>query len=147
VPLTDRLRQDHQEFFQLGRAIETILRTPPPRIDRAQLRDLVRTFQLKLDAHSRLEDEEFYPAVRRVLTSSTRLTPSFMDHLDNEHDKIEKHLAKLIEQVSAPRLVLGWGQTFAVFSVGLRAHMKREEEELFPEAERLLGGSNPPAPI
>jgi len=139
VSLTDQLRADHQEFANLGRAIESILRSLTPGQDREQLSRLVTNFQTRLAEHSKLEDEVFYPAVRKVMARSALLDQKYMDHLDNEHRSIDGHLARLVEQVTAPKLMLGWGQTFAIFSAGLRSHMRREEEELFPEAERLLG--------
>lgn len=137
--LTSQLRADHAEFAVLGREIEAILRSSAPGHDREHLAGLVKKFQVRLDEHSRLEDDVFYPAVRGVMGRSVLIDQKYMDHLDNEHRSIDGHLAKLVEQVTAPKLMLGWGQTFAIFSVGLRSHMRREEEELFPEAERLLG--------
>lgn len=138
MAIVAKLLADHAEFRGLGRDIETILRTPPAAQDRARLLSLVTNFQAKLAEHSRLEDDVFYPAIRGVMHRSALLTGPYMDHLDNEHRSIDGHLARLLEQISAPRLMPGWGQTFAIFSVGLRSHMRREEEELFPEAQRLL---------
>lgn len=138
LAVIDQLLADHQEFFTFGRAIESILRMPPPRQDLRQLRELVAAFKRRLDEHAKLEDDVFYPAVRAVIDRGSVLTPAFMNHLDNEHKTADRHMARLIEQVNAPRPTLGWGQTFAIFSVGLRAHMRREEAELFPEARRLL---------
>ena len=136
--ITTRLIADHNEFRNLGRAIEAIMRTQPLQQDRAKLAALVKEFHEKLTRHSQVEDEEFYPAIRGVMAKSAFLTPTYMDHLDHEHQSIDAHLASLLEQVSAPRLSYGWGQTFAIFSAGLKSHMRREEEELFPEADRLL---------
>ncbi len=139
MPVLPQLLADHQEFAGFGRAIEAILRSPAPGQDRRRLLDLVTQFQTRLAEHSRLEDDVFYPAVRGVMARSAFLNQKYMDHLDNEHRSIDGHLAKLVDQVGAPKLMLGWGQTFAIFSAGLRSHMRREEEELFPEARRLLG--------
>jgi iron-sulfur cluster repair protein YtfE (RIC family) len=141
VRLTDRLRSEHDEFRRLGAEIESILRGPPAQIDRLRLLNLVKEFQKKLAEHSSREDAEYYPAVRQVMAQSRLLNETYMDHLDNEHKSIDAYLGKLLSQVSAPRLLPGWGQTFAIFSAGLKSHMRREEEELFPEADRLLPGA------
>jgi hemerythrin-like domain-containing protein len=143
LSLTARLTADHEEFRNLGRAIEAIMRTPPAGQDSARLVSLVAEFQQKLTRHAQLEDGEFYPAIRKVMLRSSFLNKTYMDHLDQEHIAIEGHLNRLVEQVSAAPPAFGWGQTFAIFSVGLRSHMRREEEELFPEADRLLGQEKP----
>ncbi|MBV9080593.1 MAG: hemerythrin domain-containing protein [Elusimicrobia bacterium] len=138
MTLLEQLLADHEEFRRLGRAIEAILRSPDGAQNAAQVEALVKEFQAKMRRHAHLEDDTLYPAMRRNMGRSSFLDDLYLRHLDSEHHNIEEQLAKLHEQVSG-RLALGWGQTFAIFSVGLKSHMRREEDELFPEAERLLG--------
>lgn len=135
----ENLKSDHEEFRALGRAIESLMRGPAAQLDRGRLVRLVNEFKQKLERHSSSEDAELYPAVRGMIGKSALIDHVYMNHLDHEHRSIDGHLSTLLEQISAERLMTGWGQTFAIFSVGLRSHMRREEEELFPEAQRLLG--------
>jgi len=62
-----------------------------------------------------------------------------INHLDHEHKTIDGYVERLEGEVKAQPIVSTWPQSYALFSHGLLSHMKREEEELFPESERVLG--------
>lgn len=93
--------------------------------------------------HAWFEDNFYYPAVRKGLSSASvpPLTPAYMDHLEHEHKTIDGYLDRLEQEVASEPIAPSWPQTYALFHHGLRLHMKKEEEELFPASERLLGSA------
>ena len=139
MTILERLRADHDEFRRLGQALEAIVRAPAAHQDATRVSGLAAEFKERLDAHSRIEDDVLYPAVTRALAPGSVVNQAFMSHLDSEHRKVDEYLKTFLEQVAGGRLQGGWAQTFALFSIGLRNHMKKEEEHLFPECEKTLG--------
>ncbi len=141
MPLIARLLADHAAFRALGQALEAQVRASIDAQDPARVLALANEFKLKLDAHSALEDRTLYPAYRTVMDASPTVNAAFMNHLDNEHRKVDEYLVRMLEQIQGGELSNGWAQSFALFSIGLRTHLRKEEESLFPEAARLLGSA------
>lgn len=141
MKITDRLLGDHQTFRKMGADIEQILRAAPAERDHRKLVRLVELFKDHLLIHAWFEDNFYYPAIQHALreNSSSRLTPSSIAHLEHEHKTIDAYVDQLERDVKANPPAFSWPQTFALFSHGLIGHMRHEEEELFPESERLLG--------
>ena len=140
MKLTDRLVGDHRTFRKLLQEIDGIADSPVAQRDTARLVRLVELFKDHLTVHAWAEDVFYYPAVREALPKAPPpLTLSYMDHLDQEHQTVDGYLSTLEPQVKAHPPVVSWPQTYALFSKGLLAHMKKEEEELFPISEKVLG--------
>ena len=143
MKITDRLIGDHKTFRKMGAEIEEIMRGAPAERDQKRLVRIVELFKDHLVLHAWFEDNFYYPAVEAAIGKevSTLLTPTYMKHLEHEHKTIDGYVDRLEEEVKQQPPAFGWPQTFALFSHGLKGHMKREEEELFPESERLLGAA------
>jgi hemerythrin-like domain-containing protein len=140
MKITDRLIGDHRTFKKMLADLDAIAGTPPGRRETAQLVRVVELFKDHLMLHAWAEDTFYYPVVRQNLSPAAfPLSVSYMDHLDHEHRTIDGYLDRLEGEVKAAPPVPTWPQTYALFAKGLLAHMKKEEEELFPLSEKMLG--------
>lgn len=142
MKITDRLVGDHKTFRKMLGELELVVNQPANQRDQRRLVRLVELFADHLMLHAWCEDTFYYPAVRAVIPRAPApLTVSYMDHLDQEHRTVDGYLERLEQEVKAEPPVFSWPQTYALFSKGLLAHMKKEEEELFPLSEKLLGAA------
>ena len=138
MKITDRFIGDHKTFRKLMADIDSIEDTA----DAAQRRRLVRLTELFVDhllLHAWGEDTFYYPAVAKAAGPGKPITESYMRLLDEEHKTIDaalKAVETLIKQTPAST---AWKDRYAEFKAGLSAHMKKEEEQLFPLSEKLLG--------
>jgi iron-sulfur cluster repair protein YtfE (RIC family) len=121
--------------------LDKIAGAPAAQRDVAKLVRLAELFKDHLVLHAWCEDTFYYPAVREgvIKNSMAPLSVAYMDHLDEEHKAVDGYLDRLEHDVKNQPPLSTWPQTFALFSKGLIAHMKKEEEELFPLSEKLLG--------
>jgi hemerythrin superfamily protein len=90
---------------------------------------LVKTACAALEIHAQLEEEIFYPAVRRV-TQNEALQKSVP-----EHDEMRRLIAKLRAMKSTDG---GYDDTFMELMRDVLHHVADEETIVLPEAERLL---------
>lgn len=142
MKITDRLVGDHRTFRKMLADLDRIADQP------RRLRDpqkLIRTVELLKDhlvLHAWCEDTFYYPVVREAVPQALPpLNTVYMDHLEEEHKTVDSYLDRLEQEVKAGPPVAAWPQTYALFSKGLEAHMRKEEEELFPLSEKLLGAA------
>jgi hemerythrin-like domain-containing protein len=81
-----------------------------------------------LKAHARVEEELFYPAVRKKIDDQ-----DLMDEAEVEHDSA-KVLIRRLEKMKPgdPK----YAATFTVLGEYVQHHVKEEEAEMFPKAKR-----------
>ena len=91
---------------------------------------LVNTASVALEIHAQLEEEIFYPAVRRVVTD-----PVVIDKSVPEHDEMKRLIAKLREMEPTDA---DYDRTFMELMRDVMHHVADEESVLLPAAERLL---------
>jgi hemerythrin-like domain-containing protein len=91
---------------------------------------LVDTIALALEIHTQLEEEIFYPAVRRVVTDA-----QVIDKSVPEHDEMRRLIAKLREMEPSQA---DYDRTVMELMRDLMHHVADEETVLLPAAERLL---------
>lgn len=140
MKITDRLIGDHKTFRRMLRDLDAIADQPIPQRDAARLIRLVELFKDHLMLHDWAEDHFYYSAIRRDLAKAPPpLSAAYMDLLDEEHRAVDGYLDRLEQEVKATPVTAAWPHTYALFSKGLEAHMKKEEEELFPLSETWLG--------
>ena len=140
MKITNRLVGDHLTFRRMLKELDHLADHPANIRDNLKLARTVEIFKDNLALHAWIEDTFYYPVVRENLTKeSAPLTHTYMDHLDQEHHHVDSYLDQLEEEVKRQPPATYWPQTFALFAKGLLAHMKKEEEELFPLSEKLLG--------
>jgi hemerythrin-like domain-containing protein len=139
MKITDRLVADHKSFRKLMADLDVLVdaKTDPPP---SRLIRLVELLKDHIFLHAWAEDVFYYPLIRAKLPSDERVvTTVYMDHLDHEHKTVDGALDRLEADVKDPASRRFWRQSYALFASGLNAHMKKEENELFPFSERLLG--------
>ena len=124
MSILQRLLADHAEFRALGQALEVHVHAPAERQDPSLVLALANDFKARLDAHAALEDRTLYPAYRAVMDASPTVNAAFMNHLDNENRKVDEYLTRMLEQIQGGELSNGWAQSFALFSIGLRTHLR-----------------------
>lgn len=93
---------------------------------------LVATASVALEIHAQLEEEIFYPAVRRVVTD-----PVVIDKSVPEHDEMRRLIARLREMAPTDA---DYDRTFMELMRDVMHHVADEETVLLPAAEHLLVG-------
>jgi hemerythrin-like domain-containing protein len=141
MKITDRLIGDHKTFAKMTQDIDDLTNQPAGQRDHNKVVRLVELFKDHLLIHAWFEDMFYYPVIREALRTKPMppLNQTYMDHLDHEHKTVDAYLDQLEKEVKHTPRVHTWPQTFALFAAGLTSHMRREENELFPLSEKLLG--------
>ncbi len=96
--------------------------------DRATKKKLVTESLLELKVHAVLEEEIFYPAVRK------KLEKQMMNEADEEHHVVKVLIAELEDMNGKED---HYDAKFKVLSENVRHHIKEEEGEMLPEARGL----------
>jgi hypothetical protein len=120
------LRQDHMKVKELFRQFESTEDTR----ERKAIADAVL---LELDIHTRLEEEIFYPTVRRMGRDDQE-TEEMMEEAEEEHhvaDLLSQELMKM--QPDDPE----FAAKFTVLSENVKHHIEEEESQMLPQAEEL----------
>jgi hemerythrin superfamily protein len=96
--------------------------------DHEALQVLVKNVCAALETHTRLEEEIFYPPVRRALDDE-----DLMNEAEIEHDSAKTLIRQLKRmKPSDPRYVAA----FTVLCEYVEHHAKEEEDEMFPKVRR-----------
>ena len=115
------LKKDHDDVKELFDQFEKTR-------DRAAKQEIVRQALAELKVHAVLEEELFYPAIRKHVGSDQ------MNEADEEH-----HVAKVL--IAELDLSGGSGDhreaKFTVLAESVRHHIKEEENEMLPKAKEL----------
>ncbi|HJU05848.1 MAG TPA: hemerythrin domain-containing protein [Nitrospiraceae bacterium] len=116
----DLLRTDHERLKALFRDFEAAE-------DTTRKQSLVQEVITELDIHATVEEEVFYPAVRRD-------SPDAADQLDESFE--EHHVAKFLmgELMGMSPEDKRFDAKFRVLVENVRHHIKEEEAELFARA-------------
>lgn len=117
------LKQDHAYVKQAYRQFEKM-----DHEDLAAVKALVTEVCIALEAHTKVEEEILYPAVRRAIDDD-----ELMKEAEIEHDSAKTLIRRLKRmKPSAPAYI----PTFTVLCEYVLHHVKEEEEEMFPKAQR-----------
>jgi hemerythrin-like domain-containing protein len=114
------LTEDHDYVKKAFRAFE--------KMDEEDQPALVKQVLQALKVHTRIEEEIFYPAVRKAIKDE-----DLMNEAEVEHDSA-KVLIRQLERMkpSDPK----FAATFTVLGEYVNHHVKEEESEMFPKARR-----------
>ena len=114
------LMEDHEYVKKAFRAFE--------KMDEEDQPGLVKQVCEALKVHTRVEEEIFYPAVRKAIKDE-----DLMNEAEIEHDSA-KALIRQLERMkpSDPK----FAATFTVLGEYVNHHVKEEEEEMFPKVKR-----------
>lgn len=117
--VVDVLEHDHREVEELFAKIEVTT-------DAEELRELTDQVITELVRHSVAEEQYLYPAARERIPDGEALVEREID----DHNEVEEAL-KALEGMDAGDSE--FMATFRRMSNEVRAHVKEEEEELFPK--------------
>ena len=95
----------------------------------AERQELVADTLQELKIHASVEEQVFYPALRREMEDEEGL----MDEADEEHH-VAKFLIAELEQMQGDEE--HWEAKFKVLAENVRHHIKEEEGEIFPQARK-----------
>ena len=114
------LKEDHDYVKQAFRTFEKM-----DHEDHDRMRALVTQVCKALEIHARVEEEIFYPAVRKAIDEE-----DLMFEAEIEHDSA-KTLIRQLKRMKPddPRYVA----TFTVLGEYVKHHVKEEESEMFPK--------------
>ena len=116
------LKADHQKVKKLFQDFE---RTS----DRTTKIKIVTEAVEELGLHATLEEEIFYPAVREEIDDEDGV----MNEADEEHHVAKVLLAELEEMDGSES---HYDAKFTVLAENVRHHIKEEEEDMFPKAQK-----------
>ena len=117
------LKQDHAYVKQAYRQFEKM-----DHEDLAAVKALVTQVCIALEAHTKVEEEILYPAVRRAIDDD-----DLMKEAQIEHDSAKTLIRRLKRmKPSAPAYI----PSFTVLCEYVLHHVKEEETEMFPKAQR-----------
>lgn len=123
----DILAQDHERVENLFAEFEKLHRDEDDAVQ-----DVVEITIAELQAHSMLEEELFYPAVRAQVDDDE--AEDLLNEAEVEHEAVDELIAKLQELDPADPMYRAY---FMVLAEYVRHHVEEEETELFPRVRRL----------
>ena len=112
----DKVKKAFKEFDKLDRD------------DTESCRQLVQTVCQDLKVHTTLEEEIFYPAVREAIEDEDQLNEAAVEH------ETAKMLIDQLENMDPDDP--NYHATFTVLGEYVKHHIKEEESEMFPQAEK-----------
>ncbi len=118
------LRQDHEEVAALFKQAEK---------DEDAQEEVFAQINAALTVHATIEEEIFYPAVRKA--KSERTQDEVMEALA-EHKQVKALLAELSGMSSDDK---SFGPKLKVLKEDVEHHVKEEQNEMFPDAKKFLG--------
>jgi hemerythrin superfamily protein len=123
VDAIDLLKQDHDKVERAFKQFEKM-----DRQEAEACRQLVQTVCEELKAHTTVEEEVFYPAVREAIGDADLMNEAAVEH---------ETASMLIDQLDN----MGpddpnYYATFTVLGEYVRHHIKEEQGEMFPAAKR-----------
>lgn len=122
----DMLIEDHERVKELFKSFKELEDSQDP-----ALIDIVSTACLELMVHSKLEEEIFYPAVRKVATEEL---DKLLAEADVEHESIDLLVEKLATVQLDEEM---YKANFTVVREYVEHHVKEEEDEMFPKVRAL----------
>jgi hemerythrin-like domain-containing protein len=125
---TDFLRKQHREVESL---LKEVLHSHSSR----ERRELVREIGVRLDLHTKLEEELFYPAFRAA-AGNPKAEEMVLEAYEEHHvvDLVIRDIAT-VQDVSTP----SFDAKMTVLKELIEHHVEGEETEMFPSAEKKLG--------
>ena len=124
VNAVDLLVEDHEYVRKSFKHFEKI----HEKADKETLQGIVEQVCQALKVHTKVEEEIFYPAVRRKIDDSDLMLEAEIEH--NSAKALIRQLERM--KPSDPR----YAPTFTVLCEYVDHHAKEEEKEMFPKARR-----------
>jgi hemerythrin-like domain-containing protein len=119
--LTDMLRKDHKKVKDLFKKFEKTTKSQ-------EKEQIVETALMELEIHAELEEKLIYPAIRPKLKDE-----DLMDEALEEHHVVHAVIAELKKMKPGDER---YDAKFTVLGELCKHHIKEEEEEMLPKAEK-----------
>lgn len=126
---TTLLKKDHTAVKKLFRAYEKAAKAK----SNAQRKVIFDQIAMELDAHMKVEEEIFYPAM--IAEADEDGTEVVIEGVE-EHGVVKSLLAQLSKMKPGDET---FDAKMTVVIESVEHHVGEEEEEMFPEAEKTLG--------
>ncbi len=120
---TDSLLADHQMIRKLLGGFH---------VDSPRFAEIGKTLDRVVRLHAWYEDTIFIPVLRREPLFAAR----YLDELGTEHKDIDHLMGLVVQSGVTPSLALE--ATLRQFRAVLETHLTKEEDALFPLAEKIL---------
>jgi len=117
------LKQDHAKVKQSFKEFEKM-----DHEDEATMQEMVRAVCAELKAHTTIEEEIFYPAVRAAIEDE-----DLMNEAQVEHQSAKELIAQLEGMKPDDPM---YSATFTVLGEYVLHHVKEEESEMFPQVRK-----------
>jgi hypothetical protein len=119
--ITDMLRKDHKKVKDLFKKFEKTTKGQ-------EKQQIVETALMELEIHAELEEKLIYPAIRPKLKDE-----DLMDEALEEHHVVHAVIAELKKMKPGDDR---YDAKFTVLGELCKHHIKEEEEEMLPKAEK-----------
>jgi len=126
--ITDALLGEHSAFYMLFDQVELIVATESAI---AQWRGATTVLHAMVDAHAKLEEDLLFSALEPLLGKKNGPLAVMMA----EHEEMEHMLTCIEEETDVDRAAEWIPEALDA----ARSHFRKEEQVLFPMANRLLG--------
>ena len=126
---TELLQQDHETVKELFADFETASKND----DNDEKAAIVEEILAALEAHATVEEEIFYPAVKKARSENTK---DEVREAYEEHQQIKNLLAALSELNPDDE---SYDAKLKVLRDDVEHHVTEEEGEMFPDARKFLG--------
>jgi len=113
------------------RAVEKLFKQAERSEEPSECLDLVREIVAKLEQHTRIEEEIFYPAVRRLGSSKAE---DMIFEAYEEHHVVKTMMRELCEADPGDER---FAAKVTVLKELVQHHVEEEEEEMFKQARKL----------
>lgn len=122
------LSQDHRKVENLFDQFKNMKKGDKQDSNGMSRRDIVKKACDMLTIHTQIEEEIFYPALRKALDDTDLLDEALVEH------NSAKQLISELESMRANEKL--YDAKFTVLGEYVRHHVREEEEELFPKARK-----------
>jgi len=126
MKLWDLLKRDHEEVRNIFSQLEKAK-------DRARHEELFGKLKAELQLHTRVEEKHFYPALEEH-----EETKDMAEEATEEHGEVKKMLTHLSSLVPGGDKFL---ELLKELQGNVEHHVKEEETEIFPAAEKAIDKS------
>lgn len=123
----DLLKEDHKKVKKMFRQFEKMQDSKNP--DDGAVQMLVESACMELMIHARLEEELFYPALRKAMPDK-----DLLDEAEVEHASAKMLIQELQSMHPGDNL---YEAKFTVLGEYVSHHIDEEEKEMFPKARKL----------
>ncbi|MBL8024477.1 MAG: hemerythrin domain-containing protein [Elusimicrobia bacterium] len=140
MTILQQLNDDHAYFKEVFVKLGDLATAPSNEGNEIQASELVQDFRSRHKLHLRRETEVLFPALLDAIQRdmSTIKPAAVLHHLQEEHGGIGRIVYLLEQELSMTPAAPAWITSFQKLVEVLVPHMKDEEDNVFPEAYKLL---------